>query len=423
MKAGLLQLIGHAADQGWSARRAGAVLGLDHMRVLRWQQRAAAGQLADVRPGPAEAMHALLAWEKEAIVKLAEEWGETDRSHRKLAHRGSRLEWVHASESTVLRVLAEAGLDLPGPPRRERREKKPFPEWAVWRPRSIWIYDFTHFTRAQRCCLAIMDLVSRKWLATLVSAEESSLQVAVAFTAALHAEGLGHLAERSLNTELRTASSPPAGQPVLLAVSDNGPQMRSADTRAFMAAALIGQHFGRPHTPNDQAWIESLFGHVKGEWQHLEKIRDPHELEAELDAVRAEYNTVRLHAGIGYVTPHEFFAFGQGGGRCRPQRREVVGQVLDGGAFARAQDGGPGLGEVLVVGPQAVGIGERGFPSPSPIGVPPGGFQVRPAGTGDGRGRRRSGRVPGGAAAAGPGRRIRPRPGRPPAWTPRGWQG
>ncbi|RKN52528.1 integrase, partial [Streptomyces klenkii] len=57
--------------------------------------------------------------------------------------------------------------------------------------------------------------------------------------------------------------------------------------------------------PNDQAWIESLFGHVKGEWPHLEKIRDPHDLEAELDAVRAEYNTVRLHAGIGYVTPDD----------------------------------------------------------------------------------------------------------------------
>jgi transposase InsO family protein len=81
--------------------------------------------------------------------------------------------------------------------------------------------------------------------------------------------------------------------------------MTSADTRRFMAACAIAQHFGRPHTPNDQAWIESLFGHVKGEWPHLEKIRDPYELEAELDHVRRHYNTVRLHAGIGYVTPDD----------------------------------------------------------------------------------------------------------------------
>ncbi|MFF3062585.1 integrase core domain-containing protein, partial [Streptomyces sp. NPDC057909] len=127
----------------------------------------------------------------------------------------------------------------------------------------------------------------------------------VAFTTALHAEGLGHLIERRLNRELRQAGPPPDEEPVLLAVSDNGPQMTSADTRAFMAACLIAQHFGRPHTPNDQAWIESLFGHVKGEWPHLEKIRDPFELEAELDVVREQYNTVRLHAGIGYVTPDD----------------------------------------------------------------------------------------------------------------------
>jgi transposase InsO family protein len=81
--------------------------------------------------------------------------------------------------------------------------------------------------------------------------------------------------------------------------------MRSHTTREFMAAVAIAQHFGRPHTPTDQAWIETLFGHIKGEWPHLEKITDPAELAAELDRVRTEYNTVRLHAGIGYVTPDD----------------------------------------------------------------------------------------------------------------------
>jgi len=93
--------------------------------------------------------------------------------------------------------------------------------------------------------------------------------------------------------------------PLLLAVSDNGPQMRSYSTREFMAALAIAQHFGRPSTPTDQAWIETLFGHVKGEWPHLEKIRDPGELELELDRTRLEYNAVRLHASIGYVTPDD----------------------------------------------------------------------------------------------------------------------
>ena len=67
----------------------------------------------------------------------------------------------------------------------------------------------------------------------------------------------------------------------------------------------IAQQFGRPGTPQDQAWVETLFGHVKGEWPHLEKITDPGELEAEFELVRAQYNGVRLHAGIEYVTPND----------------------------------------------------------------------------------------------------------------------
>ncbi|MBV9315534.1 MAG: DDE-type integrase/transposase/recombinase, partial [Pseudonocardia sp.] len=59
----------------------------------------------------------------------------------------------------------------------------------------------------------------------------------------------------------------------LWAISDNGPQMRSHTTREFLAGVAIAQQFGRPHTPEDQAWIETLFGHVTGEWPHLEKIR------------------------------------------------------------------------------------------------------------------------------------------------------
>jgi hypothetical protein len=37
----------------------------------------------------------------------------------------------------------------------------------------------------------------------------------------------------------------------------------------------------------------------------LTKIRDPATLRAELASVREQYNSVRLHAGIGYVTPND----------------------------------------------------------------------------------------------------------------------
>jgi transposase InsO family protein len=316
VKAGLLNLIGHAVTAGgWPVRRACALLGLDDWRAARWVVRRQAGQLEDRLPG-GNPLHGILAWERAAIIGLYEDWGEIDRSHRKLAHRGSRVGLVHVSGSTVRRVLDAEGLQVKGPPPREPRPRSPWPDWLTWKPDSIWAYDFTHWTRARRASIAILDVVSRKWLATLTSAEESSTQVEAAFLAALDAEDLLDLADELATAALREAIASGErdqvtglagdGQvPLLLAISDNGPQMRSVTTREFLAGVAIAQQFGRPHTPQDQAWIETLFGHVKGEWPHLEKIRDPGELDVEIDRVRAEYNTVRLHAAIGYVTPDD----------------------------------------------------------------------------------------------------------------------
>ena len=315
VKAGLLDLVGHAVERGWPTRRAAAALGLDHARYYHWAGRRDEGRLADLPPG-GHPLHGLLAWEHAAVVELFEAWGEIDRSHRKLAHRGSRIGLVHVSESTVRRVLGEEGLVLEGPPPREPVPRAPWPDWLEWKPNRVWACDFTHWTRAGRASIAILDVVSRKWLATLTSAEETSTQVEACFLAALDAEDLLEAADQQATAALRAAIASGErdqvhgvagdGQiPLLLAISDNGPQMKSVTTREFLAGVAIAQQFGRPHTPQDQAWIETLFGHVKGEWPHLEKIRDPGELDAELDRVRTQYNTVRLHASIGYVTPDD----------------------------------------------------------------------------------------------------------------------
>ena len=292
---------------GWDHRRACTYLELDEGRVWRWRRRRDDGCLEDRKPGAA--LHGLRPVEEQAILQLFEAWGDIDRSHRKLAHRGSYLGLVWVSPATVRRVLAAHGLVLKRP-RRVRSERKPFPEWADYRKNSIWIYDCTHFAGCpNHAVFAVMDLVTRKWITELVSIEETSTQVQVVFMDALELEGLLELVEARQDAvpaetfPFDAAVDEPELAPILLAVSDNGPQMTSGSTREFMAMCAIAQHFGRPGTPTDQAWIESLFGHVKADWPHLDRIKDPEVLRAELADVRHQYNTVRLHAGIGYVTP------------------------------------------------------------------------------------------------------------------------
>ncbi|MGH3467694.1 MAG: integrase core domain-containing protein [Thermocrispum sp.] len=317
-KADLLGLVDHAADAGWTVRDACRLLELGETRVWRWLARRERDELADKPPG-GNPSHGLLADEVDEIVALFHDWGEVDRSHRKLAHRGSYLKRVWVSPASVRRVLAGQGLVLRPPPRPGRSQRRPLPEWADYRPNSIYIYDTTHFTAAGVAVTVVEDLVSRKWLADIVSSEETSTQIEIVFTDALEAEGL--LAEVTTRQDgLARIDVVDDARPILLAVSDNGPQMTSGSTREFMALCAVAQHFGRPGTPTDQAWIESLFGHLKVEWPHLLSIEDPAVLRAELAIRRAHYNGVRLHQGLGYVTPNDEHE--QRGKQIRQARRD-----------------------------------------------------------------------------------------------------
>jgi putative transposase len=303
-KVGLLDLLDEAVDAGWTLRRICHELELPERRAHRWIARRARGQLADRAPGGSP-MHGLLPEEVEAILALFDEWGETDRSHRKLAHRGSYLHRVWVSPSSVRRVLFLADKHFRPRPRPGKSARRPFPDWVTYAPNSIWIYDTTHFPAAGMAVLIIEDLVSRKWITEIVSVEETSTQVELAFTAALDAEGLLDAVDARHDDGRVNLATDHESRPILLAVSDNGPQMTSGSTREFLALCAIAQHFGRPGTPTDQAWIESLNGHVKIDYPHLLAIRDPATLRAELAVTRAHYNGVRLHQGIGYVTPDD----------------------------------------------------------------------------------------------------------------------
>jgi putative transposase len=308
VKAALLELIDAAVTGGWTVNRACIMLGLDRQRAWRWRDRRQQGLGLDDQPPGGHPIHGLLAWEETEIVALFNEWGHVDRSHRKLAHRGSYLERVWVSPSTVDRVLERNNLPLAGETRPAKSQKRPWPAWCEWRPNQLWCWDSSQFERceASKYAYGVIDLVSRKWIATILTPEPTSLSARVLFLKALEAEDL-------LTDELRDRLADPDAKPeidddsipMLLAISDNGGEMRAGDTRKFMALMSIAQHFGRPSTPTDQAWIETLWGHVKLEYPHLMAITDPAVLAVELERIRILYNTVRLHEAIGYVTPDD----------------------------------------------------------------------------------------------------------------------
>ena len=303
-KVALIGVVDGAVEGGWTARDACRYLELSQRRLERWRCRATAGDSLDDEPPGGNPVHGLTPLEEDEIVAVFNEWAEVDRSHRKLAHRGSWLGRFWADPSTVRRVLERRDLRFRAPKREGRSARRPWPEWVEEAPNRIWIYDTTHWTRAGAATTVISDVISRKWIADITSADETSVEVQAVFNRALRAEGLDdEIEDRNPDG---TAWHPDHDEvPVLLVMSDNGPQMSSGSTREFMALCWLATHFGRPGTPTDQAWIESLFGHLKTEHPHLELLEDIDVLCAELEIRREHYNTVRLHAGVGYVTPDQ----------------------------------------------------------------------------------------------------------------------
>ena len=253
VKAGLLELIDHATERGWSLRRAAELLGLDEVRAARWRARRTADALND----RARAGHRATGCST-GNGPRSSSWDRPQPPQagppRLPAGPGARQR-VHRAPGAGVE-----GLVVPGHPARDPAPRAPWPDWLEWKPNRIWAYDFTHFTRARRAVIAILDVVTRRWITTLVAAEESSTQVEVAFTTALVAEDLLTAADAAATEALRTAlacgererllQATTSGQvPLLLAISNNGPQMRSHSTREFLAGVAIAQQFGRPTPP------------------------------------------------------------------------------------------------------------------------------------------------------------------------------
>jgi len=169
-------------------------------------------------------------------------------------------------------VLARRELVFHPAKRTTRSEKRPIPEWIEQVPNRIWIYDTTHWSRLDAATTAINDVVSKKWLGEITSHDETSIQVQAVFTRALHDEGLlDQIEELAASGETMSLDPDDDRLPVLLVMSDNGPQMTSGSTREFMALCWLATHYGRPGTPTDQAQMAllrwSIGGRVAPVWR------------------------------------------------------------------------------------------------------------------------------------------------------------
>ena len=303
-KLALVRAVGQAQQAGMTVRKACEVLRLPRGVFYEWLggRKPVEGTLAELTPVVIErrgSAQRITEAEREAIVEAAREEAKVDLHHRKLAHTLGREEGVYVSESTVYRVLKEEGLVAPQKVR--RRPVMQRPELVATAPRQVWCWDFSYVKIGLVFwyLVAIIDQFSRKIVVWDLVSQATAEQAKRVWDEALSAEGL-------LETEpVSVGADGQLGGLGLKAMSDNGSQMKAKTMREFFRDLGIDQVFSRPHTPEDNAYIETWFATAKCEGIYREEYDDPVEAWASIAALVRYYNEERLHQGIGFVTPVE----------------------------------------------------------------------------------------------------------------------
>jgi len=291
----ILTVIETSQQQGVSARRSCSILVIEHRRVVRWQQRARQGQsLANLLPGPQEALHRVLPEEIDQIVAMARSQEYVDLSHRILAVTAWDKGLFQASFSTVYRVLKEQNLmTARGPGGAHNGNSKAPVRKDLTGPNQRWCWDISYLMTFQKgvylYLYLLLDEYSRKVLQWRISWQQTAQESVLLLEGGLVDQNILDLPEDQ--------------RPEV--INDRGRQMKAKPIQRLCEDHHLPQLFARPRTPNDNPYIESAFSTVKRAPQYPGRFLDDGQAVAYFNRYFTWYDTEHYHSGIDYVTPQQ----------------------------------------------------------------------------------------------------------------------
>lgn len=283
----MLSLLAWAVARGARLTRCCAVLGLSLRTVERWRRKP-----KDQRTGPKSTPpHQLSEAEKDEIVRLANQPAYRNLSPEQVVAKLAAEGIYVCSERSLRRVLAERRLD------RYRQRSKPSSarhkprEYVASEPLRVLSWDITYLKNAAiRGSFFYLYLFIDIWSRRIVAAEVHETQ-----STELAADLLVELCDtHQLDTEK------------VVLHADNGPPMKGSTMLATLHALGITASFSRPSVSDDNAFVESLFRHLK--YAPSYPKHGFHSLQEARDWVKRFvhwYNTEHLHSAIGLVTPDD----------------------------------------------------------------------------------------------------------------------
>jgi putative transposase len=197
-----------------------------------------------------------------------------------------RREGIVHNIKKIHRLYKEEGLQV----RRKKGRKKaagsrqplPVPDGL----NHVWSLDFMHDRLAGGGAfriLGIMDQCSREYVRAAADTSLPGLRVM-----------------RELDAAIRERGKPKA------IISDNGPELAGKAALIWAEERGIEWHYIDPGKPQQNGFTESLNGKMRDEFLNQHWFTSLKEAQALLEEWRQDYNAVRPHSSLGWLTPQEY---------------------------------------------------------------------------------------------------------------------
>jgi len=275
----VINVINEAVTQGLTQKRSCGIFGIAPRKFRRW---------TNAKPaGPRTAWNKVLEHEREAIEAAA--W-TPELIGKPVSHifvHGHESGKFFASLSTVYRALKAKNMVEP---REHWQRKSPYVSAHALLDEgfSLLCYDGTQF---------ITDSGIIVWaIPVMILPQRYLLHIGHA----LHGVSSGDLTQ---SVREAYALLPEHLTTKLVAHSDRGSAMKASATKQIIKELLGAPvHFGRPHTPDDQAWIEAFIKTLKRHREAPQSFKLVDDVLQWLNRFPDIYNN-DPHSSLSYVTP------------------------------------------------------------------------------------------------------------------------
>lgn len=278
------------ARTGWTVRRILKRLGLAKSRYYDWKRRAEEQLLDDLFSGPRSSPHAILAEEKQAVIAYA--LAHPREGYRRLAWMMIDEDVAYMSPTSAYRILSDA--DLLYRWKRSTREGVRPPDPKA--PNERWHTDLMY--------LRVQDT----WYFLVTVLDAYSRYV-------VHWDLLTTMTAAAVRVVIHDALKKTGANPQV--VTDNGSQFTAKDFKELVRDFELEHIRIRTYHPESNGRIERFHRSTREALDDL----DLHNLGRARQIIGRWvefYNTRRLHAGLKYLAPAEYW---QGDPQARFEER------------------------------------------------------------------------------------------------------